>query len=64
MKIVIKAFGSIFYVLHCSFYNDALLIREMDIMRQPQKLASLWIPSTSIRGNWMDVDHESQLDLR
>ncbi|MGA7042232.1 MAG: hypothetical protein WBY71_01060, partial [Nitrososphaeraceae archaeon] len=43
-KIVIKAFGSIFYhVLHYSFYNDALLIRGMDMMRLPQKLASLWM---------------------
>jgi hypothetical protein len=52
------------YCIVLSFYNDALLIRGMDMMRQPQKPASLWIPGSTICGNWMDDDHESQLGLR
>lgn len=49
---VIKAFCSIFDVLHCSFDN-AFLVRGMVVMFESKEPTSHWVPSTAISRNWM-----------
>jgi len=46
-KIVIKALGPVLDALHLSF-NNTFLKRRMKMVFQFQKLASLWIPRSTV----------------
>jgi hypothetical protein len=51
-KVIIKAFGSVLDVLHCSFY-PTFLHRGMNMMFKSKESACHWIPCTTICRNGM-----------